>query len=244
MIKVDKLSFSYSDKAVLNEIDICANNGDLLAVLGPNGVGKTTLINILTGKLEVQRGDVEFDGISIKNDFPNEIKKKIGVMREIEGLYTKMTGYEYLRFIAVLYGYPVDKIDARIIELSKKYNIENEIDRQIKKYSSGTKKKIEFCAAIIHQAKILFLDEPFESVDPVVCYEIKEFLKEYAESQNAIIVITSHILETIEHLCSKYVIINNGYVVDSGEMVEDLENKYLQVVGYIDEEDDEKNDEE
>ena len=123
MIKVDKLSFSYSDKAVLNEIDICANNGDLLAVLGPNGVGKTTLINILTGKLEVQRGDVEFDGISIKNDFPNEIKKKIGVMREIEGLYTKMTGYEYLRFIAVLYGLYDTLVKHRLRHLHKACNI-------------------------------------------------------------------------------------------------------------------------
>ena len=208
MIKIEGLSFSYADKTVLKEIDISADKGDLLAVLGPNGVGKTTLISILTGKLEVQSGKVELCDIDIKDGFSNELKKRIGVMRDIEGLYTKMTGYEYLRFVATLYEYPVDKIDERIDYLAKKYNIENEIDRQIKKYSAGTKKKLEFCAAVLHEAEILFLDEPFESVDPVVCFEIKEFLKEYAETQNSIVVITSHILETIEHLCSNYVIIN------------------------------------
>ncbi len=235
MIKIEGLSFSYADKTVLKEIDISADKGDLLAVLGPNGVGKTTLISILTGKLEVQSGKVELCDIDIKDGFSNELKKRIGVMRDIEGLYTKMTGYEYLRFVATLYEYPVDKIDERIDYLAKKYNIENEIDRQIKKYSAGTKKKLEFCAAVLHEAEILFLDEPFESVDPVVCFEIKEFLKEYAETQNSIVVITSHILETIEHLCSNYVIINKGYVVDSGEMVEDLESKYLEVIGYKEE---------
>ena len=235
MIKIEGLSFSYADKTVLKEIDIRADKGDLLAVLGPNGVGKTTLISILTGKLEVQSGKVELCDIDIKDGFSNELKKRIGVMRDMEGLYTKMTGYEYLRFVATLYEYPVDKIDERIDYLAKKYNIENEIDRQIKKYSAGTKKKLEFCAAVLHEAEILFLDEPFESVDPVVCFEIKEFLKEYAETQNSIVVITSHILETIEHLCSNYVIINKGYVVDSGEMVEDLESKYLEVIGYKEE---------
>ena len=235
MIKIEGLSFSYADKTVLKEIDISADKGDLLAVLGPNGVGKTTLISILTGKLEVQSGKVELCDIDIKDGFSNELKKRIGVMRDIEGLYTKMTGYEYLRFVATLYEYPVDKIDERIDYLAKKYNIENEIDRQIKKYSAGTKKKLEFCAAVLNEAEILFLDEPFESVDPVVCFEIKEFLKEYAETQNSIVVITSHILETIEHLCSNYVIINKGYVVDSGEMVEDLESKYLEVIGYKEE---------
>ena len=154
MIKIEGLSFSYADKTVLKEIDISADKGDLLAVLGPNGVGKTTLISILTGKLEVQSGKVELCDIDIKDGFSNELKKRIGVMRDIEGLYTKMTGYEYLRFVATLYEYPVDKIDERIDYLAKKYNIENEIDRQIKKYSAGTKKKLEFCAAVLHEAGV------------------------------------------------------------------------------------------
>ena len=112
-------------------------------------------------------------------------------MWELSGVYLKMTGYEYLSFIASLYNIPKEDIPNRIRFLAEKYKITDELHRKIGKYSMGTKKKVEFCAAIIHNPKLLFLDEPFESVDPSVTYEMKQFLHEYVQSGCAVI-ITSH----------------------------------------------------
>ena len=237
MINVENLAFSFSDKPVLRDISFAVNQGDLFAVLGPNGTGKTTLINILTGKLEVQSGSVQVLGTQIRERFSNEVKKRIGVMREIQGLYTKMTGYEYLRLVAVLYDYPVSEIDSRIEYLCEKYKLTGEINRTIKKYSAGTKKKLEFCAAIIHEANVLFLDEPFESVDPQISYEIKKFLREYVREEEATVIITSHILDTIQNLCNRYIIIKDGFVAQADEIKKDmspsLEARYMSVVGHV-----------
>lgn len=155
----------------------------------------------------------------------------LGIMHPISGVYLKMTAYEYLAFVGALYGMSSEIINSRIETLAKDLMFANELHREIKKYSSGTKKKIEFCAAIIANPTILYLDEPFESVDPKISYEIKTHLKDYVRSGGTLI-ITSHILDTIQNLCTRYVILNNGQIVHSEKITEnvDLEKKYMEVI--------------
>lgn len=233
MLKVENLSFSYPGKDVLKDISFSANRGDLLAILGPNAVGKTTLINILTGKLDIQMGNVTIKELKLNSTLTEQQKQSIGVMRPITGIFLKMTCFEYLSFIGGLYNLPLEDIKYIVIEIAKKYSFEGELSTEIKKCSAGTIKKLEFSSAIIHNPDILFLDEPFETVDPIVCLEIKTCLKEYA-LEGKTILITSHILDTIQNLCDKYIIINNGYIVNSGEIKEstNLEKIFVEVVGH------------
>lgn len=233
MIQVSDLSFSYADKEVLKSITFSVDKGDLFAILGPNGAGKTTLLKILTGLLEVQGGEASINSCPIIGNIQIDLKKQIGIMHEISGVYLKMTGFEYLSLVAALYDYPSHLIKSRVNELCEKYGLEEEIHRIIGKYSSGTKKKIEFCSAIIYEPQVVFLDEPFESIDPTVSYEIKKFLKNLVET-GVTVVITSHILETIQNLCNRYMIINGGRVVSQGIIDKqsnmDLEQIFMEAV--------------
>lgn len=180
-------------------------------------------------ELHLVSEDILLDSAALKKEI------MIGVMQEITGVHLKMTGFEYLCLIAALNNYPPDMITERVLFIANKFNFESELHRSIKKYSAGTKKKIEFCAAIVHEPRVLLLDEPFESVDPIVCFEIKQHLKHLVEHGSTVI-ITSHILETIQNLCNKYIIINQGSVVRCGNIEKDngvdLEQIFIEVVGH------------
>lgn len=234
MLTVENLAFSYKEKRVLKDISFHLERGDVFAILGKNAVGKTTLINILTGLLEAQDGKILLCGEDTTRRMSENTKTKIGVMRPIAGLFEKMTCYQYLEFVAGLYSVSTEKI----VSLSEQYQFASELSRKIKNCSAGTRKKIEFCAAILHNPSILFLDEPFESVDPIVVAEIKEYVKDFASAGKSV-VITSHILDIIQNLCNRCIIINDGVVVYSGEItkgvsVDDdqlgLERIFLEVV--------------
>lgn len=221
IIKASNISFSYGNKEVLRDINFSIQSGDMFAVLGPNAAGKTTLTKILSGVLEMQHGHL--NAIDLDT---------IGFLKELEGIFLKMTGFEYLSFVATLYKCDPNKIEERIYYLAKQFHFTTELHKQVKKYSLGTKKKLEICAAIFHKPSILLLDEPFESIDPIVCHDLKLFLKEYANMGN-IVIITSHILEIIQNLCTKYIIIDKGYVVSSGNINEDqdhIEHIYMEVI--------------
>ncbi len=213
MIEIKNLAFSYKEKEVLKEISFSADAGDILAILGKNAVGKTTLINILTGLLEAQAGTISICGENTTQKLTESVKCKIGVMRPIIGVFEKMTCFQYLEFIAGLYGISRDKI----LKLAEKYQFSSELSRIVKKCSTGTRKKVEFCAAILHDPLVLFLDEPFESVDPVVVSEIKEYIRGFSKEGKTIL-ITSHILDIIQNICTKYIIIDKGMVVYSGRI--------------------------
>lgn len=234
MIEIKDLAFSYKEKEVLKNISFAADAGDILAILGKNAVGKTTLINVLTGLLEAQAGNIFICGEDTTKKLTETIKSKIGVMRPIVGVFEKMTCLQYLEFVAGLYGIS----RAKILELSEKYQFSSELTRMIKKCSTGTRKKVEFCAATIHDPLVLFLDEPFESVDPVVVSEIKEYIRNFSKNGRTIL-ITSHILDIVQNICTKYIIIDNGTVVHSGEIanstpsandVTELERIFLETV--------------
>jgi len=177
MLKVESLRFSYADKNVIDNVTFHVVPGAICGILGPNGVGKTTLIKLMTGILIQDEGNVCMNGSINPYTFDSEKRKLIGIMQEIKGIYLKMTGYEYLSFIGAMYGMTSDDIKESIHEFGKKYKMEEDVHRRINKYSAGMKKKVEFFSAVMFKPTVLFLDEPFESVDPIIQYEMKTHMK-------------------------------------------------------------------
>ena len=217
MLSVKNLAFSYKTKDVLKDISFEVRQGQVMAVLGRNAAGKTTLINILTGLLEAKEGEIYICGADSAKRLSRKTKSQIGVMRQINGVFEKMTCYEYLEFIAALYEVNREAISA----LAQKYEFTSELKRKIKECSAGTRKKIELSAAVIHSPALLFLDEPFESVDPVAAAEIKGYIRSFAESGGAVI-ITSHILDIIQNICTDCIIIHKGFIEYSGKVNRDI----------------------
>lgn len=233
MINVNHLSFAFTDRKVLKDLSFTVKQGDIYAILGPNGVGKTTLIKLLTGYLKADEGHIIINGKEDPYHFAVKDKRMLGMMMPLTGVYREMTGYEYLSFIGSLYGLNQDSLQKRIEALSSELQFTHELGRAIKKYSTGTQKKIAYSAAIIGHVKVLFLDEPFESVDPKVSYEMKQSIKHYV-SEGGTVVITSHILETVQNLCNRYMIIDQGKILKTDEMHQDqnLEDIYMDVIDH------------
>jgi len=231
MIKVEALAFSYADKKVLHDVSFTVKKGQVFAVLGQNGQGKTTLIKLMSGMLIPTSGDIIINSHVKPHSFNQKQRKLIGVMQEIKGIYLKMTAYEYLAFIGAMYGMSSQDINNAIDVFGNEYDMSDDVHRIINKYSSGMKKKLEFFAAIMFEPYVLFLDEPFESVDPAVQYEIKAKINRYTKSGGTL-VITSHILESIQSICTNYVIIAKGRVAAKGAIAgtTKLEKIFMDVV--------------
>ena len=229
MLSIKNIAFSYPSKEVLKDISFDVENGDIYAILGRNAAGKTTLINVLIGLLDKQSGEVIADGENI--DCINSAHY-VGVMRPLANTYLKMTFYEYLTLIGTLFGLAGHALHERIMTMASRLDFSDHLYKQLKKCSLGTKKKAEFCAAIIHTPKIVILDEPFDSLDPIVCYEMKQFLSEYA-SEGGTVIVTSHALDLVQNFCNKYMIIHNGVVAAQGSThnEEHLEKIFIDVVG-------------
>jgi len=233
IIKVEGLQFSYPDKDVLEYVSFDVQKGQIFAVLGQNGEGKTTLIKLMTGICIPSGGRITIEGHDGPHTFTPEQRKLIGVMQELKGIYLKMTAYEYLSFVGAMYEMESADIKTAIEAFGNEYNMRDDLHREIKKYSAGMKKKVEFFASIMFNPQVLFLDEPFESVDPAVQYEIKAKIKRYIAAGGTLI-ITSHILESIQNLCTDYIIIAKGKVATNGRIDTDtkLEQIFMDVVNY------------
>ncbi len=229
MLSVKDIAFSYPSKEVLKSISFEVENGDIFAILGRNAAGKTTLINVLVGLLDKQRGEVIADGETIDC---NNSAYYVGVMRPLSNVYLKMTPYEYLMLMGTLHGLSGSDLRNKISDFAERLDFNEHLHKKLKACSLGTKKKAEFCASIIHNPKYVVLDEPFDSLDPIVCYEMKRFLKAYAK-EGGTVVVTSHALDLVQNFCNKYVIIHNGVVAANGSTNDDkhLEKIFIDVVG-------------
>lgn len=230
MLKVENVSFSYSNKQVLKGVDFQVEDHDIFAILGRNAAGKTTLISVLVGMLEKQSGSIMVNDTLITSA---NSAYHFGIMRELSDLYLKMTAYEYLSLVGTLYNVPGKELEERITAFAKRFEFRDHLYKKLNTCSLGTKKKVAFCACIIHKPAFVILDEPFDSIDPIVCYEMKQYLTQYAKTEGTVIV-TSHALDLIQNFCNKYIIIHDGTVAASGEMQADdrrLEQIFIDVVG-------------
>ena len=230
MLEVQNLSFAYTGKPVLDSIGFSVMDHDICAILGRNAVGKTTLTNILSGVLTPQCGTISIDGEEISSTV---CPFYFGAMRPLTELFQKMTVFEYLSLIATFYNVPGSLIGNRIQEYAERFSFTEHLYKKISKCSLGTQKKVMFVAAILHKPRFVILDEPFDSLDPVVCYEMKSYLREYAATEGTVLV-TSHALDLVQHFCSHYLILNNCKIVAQGSLggaEPPLEQVFLEAVG-------------
>lgn len=214
MLEIKGLTKKYknADKNAIEDINLTIENGDIYGFIGPNGAGKSTTIKCLVGIHSFEKGSIMLDGLSIK-DNPIEFKHQISYVPDNPDLYEFLTGMEYINFVSNVYDEDVSKED--IINLAKKFNLENNLLEPIRTYSHGMKQKIALIGALIHKPKLIVLDEPFVGLDPKAAFDLKEILKELCQN-GMMVFFSSHVLEVVEKFCNKIAIIKNGQIVSSG----------------------------
>ena len=222
MIEISEVVKEYSKTMALNKISLVIKNNTIFGFVGPNGAGKSTMVNILTSIIKKTSGEISILGFNIDKE-SMEIKKNIGVMPEILALFDGLTGQEQLDFVSRVYGLKRDEYKLRIPELLEYFELYSSKDRLIETYSQGMKKKIAFISAIIHNPKVLFLDEPFENIDPISRKKMRDVIKRM-QNKGSTIIITSHALSEVEWFCDEVAIIHKGKLVFKST-TKDIRNK-------------------
>jgi ABC-2 type transport system ATP-binding protein len=236
MLKVDNYSKSYSQKAkAVDNLSLHIKKGDIFGFIGHNGAGKTTTIKSIAGILDFEEGDIFIDGKSIKKD-AIECKKIMAYIPDNPDLYLFMTGIKYLNFIADIYDVSVREREERIKKYSEAFELTKDLGDPIASYSHGMRQKLALISALIHEPKLLLLDEPFVGLDPKASFALKEIMKDMCQKGNAIF-FSTHVLDVAEKLCNKVAIIKGGKLVTTGDMNEvkgnsSLEQFFLELVDH------------
>ena len=207
-IEVKNLLKIYGEQKAVNNISFQINNGEIVGFLGPNGAGKSTTMKIITGYLQQTGGEAWVCGINVA-ERPLEIKKKIGYLPELNALYYDMYVKEYLGFIAELHE--VRNKKEAIEQAIKTVGLTVESKKKIGQLSKGYKQRVGLAAALIHQPEVLVLDEPTSGLDPNQIIEIREVIKQ--QGLNKTVLFSSHILQEVEAICDRVIIINKGELV-------------------------------
>ena len=233
MLQIKNVSKTYRKAQVkaIDNISLEIEEGDIFGFIGPNGSGKSTTIKCVTGIHSFEEGEILFDGVSIKDD-PNVCKQKMAYVPDNPDVYESLSGIDYINFICDVYGVKEERKEL-IEKYAKMFNIQDQLQNQIKSYSHGMKQKVVLIAALAHKPKLLILDEPFVGLDPKASYDLKEVMKELC-SNGTMIFFSSHVLEVVEKLCNKIAIIKNGKIIAAGKTEEvkgdsSLENIFLEL---------------
>lgn len=233
------LTRSFGPKIAVNGLNLAVRRGEFFGFLGPNGAGKSTTIKMMVGLLRPSFGTAFIDGVDVWRD-PLAAKKLIGILPEHLNLYERLTGREIIEFAGRLYDLPKDETRHRTESLLNVLMLTADADKLVVDYSVGMRKKAALAAALIHRPRVLFLDEPFEGIDPVSSRVIRDILRDLTASGTTIF-FSSHIMEVVERLCTRVGIINAGQLVAEGTLADlrqragtensSLEDIFLQLVG-------------
>lgn len=224
MIKINNLSKRYKNSAnfAVENLSLTINDGEVFGFIGANGAGKSTTIKCLTGILPYTDGQIEIAGFDLAKD-PISAKKNIGYVSDNHSVYDKLSGREYVNFLANVYGVSKEMRDKRLNELAIRFDLQDKLDNSIKSYSHGMKQKICVIGALIHEPKVWILDEPLTGLDPKSAKELKGLMREHCEKGN-VVFFSSHVLEVVEKLCDRIAIIKSGKIIATFTMSE-LEEK-------------------
>ncbi|AXI27838.1 ABC transporter ATP-binding protein [Bacillus aryabhattai] len=217
-ISLSNVSKSYGSYKAVKNINLTVETGELFGFLGPNGAGKTTTIKMMTGLLEPSSGSINVCGINVWES-PVEAKQKIAYVPDQPTLYLKLTGMEYLQFVASIFKLSADEFEKRSTKWLHLFQLEERAHELIEGYSHGMKQKIALCGALLHNPKIIFLDEPTVGLDPKSARTLKNLLRTLCDN-GVTVFITTHILEIAEQLCDRIGIILDGEVIALGSMKE------------------------
>jgi ABC-2 type transport system ATP-binding protein len=218
LIETKKLVKKFGDKVAVNGVSFTVNGGEVFGFLGPNGAGKTTTIKAIVGLLQPTSGTVSVAGYDVQRQ-PMQAKASSGYVPDTPNLYLKLSARELLRFVGDLYEMPPAKIEERSDELLRLFDLADVRDDLIDSYSHGMKQKITIAAALIHDPKVLVLDEPTVGLDPKSARLIKDILRQLAD-RGAAVFLSTHILEIAERMCDRIGIIDRGSLVAVGTMDE------------------------
>jgi linearmycin/streptolysin S transport system ATP-binding protein len=218
MIQINNLSKSFDSIHAVKNINFSIHKGEVYGLLGPNGAGKSTTINMMSTILKSDEGTISVNGYDLNNN-QNHCKKLIGVVPQEIALYDEFSAYDNLMFWGSLYRIPIKKLRQRIANLLDLIGLTERKDDLIKTFSGGMKRRINIAAALLHDPKILFMDEPTVGVDPQSRNRIFEII-ETLNKQGITIVYTTHYMEEVERLCDRIAIIDSGEIVAQGTQAE------------------------
>jgi len=239
MIKLTNLSKNYGDFCAVDAINLEVPRGELFGFLGPNGAGKTTTLRMIAGILRPTGGTVAIGGVDVAAD-PVRAKMKLGFIPDRPFIYEKLTGAEFLRFVAGLYDQEGPQVEHRARELLALFDLEEWRDELVESYSHGMRQKLIISSAFVHRPEVIVVDEPMVGLDPKAARILKDLFREYTHRGHTIMMST-HTLEVAESLCQRIGIIQGGRIRALGTMKElqatamgggaDLEDIFLKLTG-------------
>lgn len=228
MLKIENLSKTFGSKKAVDNLSLHIKKGQIYGFIGHNGAGKTTTLKAIAGILQFDQGDIFIDGKSIKNQ-PLECKKIMAYIPDNPDLYEYLTGIKYLNFIADVYGVSQQDRQERIKKYSEMFEIADSLKEPISAYSHGMKQKLAVISALIHDPKLIIMDEPFVGLDPKASYLLKELMHDLCQAGGAIF-FSTHVLEVAEKLCDQIAIIKKGKLIVSGNTQEVIGDDSLEEV--------------
>ena len=219
MLEIKHYSKSYGGgKKAADDVCLTVEKGDIYGFIGHNGAGKSTTIRAVVGVLDFSEGEIFIDSHSVKQE-PVACKRVTAYIPDNPDLYENLTGIQYLNFVADAFGIGTEERKERIKKYSDLFEITDSLGDLISSYSHGMKQKAAIISALIHQPKLLVLDEPFVGLDPKATFTLKELMREMCQNGTAVF-FSTHVLDVAEKLCNKIAIIKHGKIIASGSLEE------------------------
>ena len=231
MLKIQNLTKYYGDKKAVDDLTLHIASGEIFGFIGHNGAGKTTTLKSVVGILQFDQGEIYIDGKSVKEQ-PLECKRVLAYIPDNPDLYDYMSGIKYLNFIADVFGISEADRAERIARYADAFELTDDLAQPVSAYSHGMKQKLAIISALIHNPKLIVMDEPFVGLDPKALHLLKGIMREHCDNGGAIF-FSTHVLEVAEKLCDKVAIIKSGKLIRCGTMDEvvgdeTLEQAFLQ----------------
>src|SRR5256712_3849949 len=223
MIELRALTKKYGSFTAVDSIDLSVPDGELFGFLGPNGAGKTTTLRMIAGILQPTAGSIHLAGIDLAED-PLAAKSKLGFIPDRPFIYEKLTGAEFLRFVAGLYGQEGDAVERRIAELLEVFELTSWRDELVEAYSHGMRQKLIISSALIHRPACIVVDEPMVGLDPKASRLLKDIFRQFVE-RGGTVLMSTHTLEVAEAMCDRVAILQHGKIVAEGT-VDDLRRQH------------------
>lgn len=218
MLKIEHLTKVYGEKKAVDDISLHIQKGEIYGFIGHNGAGKTTTLKACCGLLGFEKGEIYIDGVSVKEN-PLACKAKLAYIPDNPDLYAFMTGVQYLNFVGDVYKVEASVRQEKIHRYADLFELTESLGMQIGAYSHGMKQKLALIAALMHEPKLMIMDEPFVGLDPKAAHTVKQIMRELCDQGSAIF-FSTHVLEVAEKLCDKVAIIKDGKLIASGTMEE------------------------